>query len=430
MSIRRRVWRTAAREAREAWVVDYFDAGGVRRNAQFERKREAVAYDVKVRTEVRAGTHTAPSVSITIDEAAANWLRYVELKGKERSTVEQYRQHANLHISPRIGHERLAALTTPRVNAFRDDLLGSMSHALARKVLTSLKSILKDAQGRGDVAQNVARDVCVDVDKRSKRKLKVGTDIPTPQEIGRILEKRPFLTRRPAKIVVHAVQGRIVRQPRHGTVRQAPRGTVSAAEQRHVRGRRIRASALQKSQARCRARGRIFRAAGEHHRQQEGTAMILRSLVAMPQPIVATLVPPLSMPPMRPPAPKRIFWPLAGLTLPPSLFLFDLEGGSAACQPETGALADHSDFVSSQSVCERQVLKAKSRSGRVRNRSMQATLRSLALSAEHPSRRRGAGSVLRAHVVRHSESFGIPRIATSASMAFQTKQGKFSRSLS
>jgi hypothetical protein len=154
---------------------------------------------------------------------------------------------------------------------------------------------------------------------------------------GDLSGEEGFLTRRPAKTVVHAVQGRIVRQPRHGTVRQAPRGTVSAAEQRHVRGRRIRASALQKSQARCRARGRIFRAAGEHHRQQEGTAMILRSLVAMPQPIVATLVPPLSMPPMRPPAPKRIFWPLAGLTLPPSLFLFDSEGGSAACRPETGA---------------------------------------------------------------------------------------------
>jgi integrase len=33
----------------------------------------------------------------------------------------------------------------------------------------------------------VARDVRVSVDKRARRKLKVGTDIPTPQEIGRIL---------------------------------------------------------------------------------------------------------------------------------------------------------------------------------------------------------------------------------------------------
>jgi integrase len=65
--------------------------------------------------------------------------------------------------------------------------LKSMSRALARKVLTSLKSLLKDAKRRGNVAQNVASDVSISVDKRSKKKLKIGVDIPTPDEIKRIL---------------------------------------------------------------------------------------------------------------------------------------------------------------------------------------------------------------------------------------------------
>jgi hypothetical protein len=59
--------------------------------------------------------------------------------------------------------------------------------------------------------------------------------------------KEGFLTRRPAKIVCSCRAGTdYVRQPRPGTVRQAPRGALSAAEQRHARGLRISSSALQK----------------------------------------------------------------------------------------------------------------------------------------------------------------------------------------
>ncbi|WP_244563251.1 site-specific integrase [Bradyrhizobium lablabi] len=59
---------------------------------------------------------------------------------------------------------------------------------MARKVLTSLKSILKDAQRRGNVAQNVAAAVVIKKDKRTENvKLKVGVDIPTTQEVGVII---------------------------------------------------------------------------------------------------------------------------------------------------------------------------------------------------------------------------------------------------
>ena len=121
-------------------------------------------------------------------QAAAEWIAYVELERRERATIQGYRQHVDLHINPRLGREQLAKLTTPRINKFRDDLLADMSRPLAKKVLTSLKSLLKDAQRRGNVAQNVARDVSIGTDKRDKRKLKVGVDIPTPEEIKRILD--------------------------------------------------------------------------------------------------------------------------------------------------------------------------------------------------------------------------------------------------
>jgi integrase len=187
MSVRRRAWTTKSGERRDAWIVNYTDQLGVRRIATFERKRDADAYDAEVRTAVRAGTHTAPSVSPTVAEAAENWIRSVELEGRETTTVVQYRQHAR-HIIDRIGDARLANLTTPGLKKFRDDLLTSMSRAMARKVMSSLKSMLKDAQGRGDVAQNVALAVKrIDADKRSDDQLKIGVHIPAPEEIKAIL---------------------------------------------------------------------------------------------------------------------------------------------------------------------------------------------------------------------------------------------------
>ena len=73
----------------------------------------------------------------------------------------QNRNDVDNHINPRLGRERLAKLTTPRIQVFRDELLASLSRALAEKVLTSLKSLLKYAQRRGNAAQNVALS-CVD----------------------------------------------------------------------------------------------------------------------------------------------------------------------------------------------------------------------------------------------------------------------------
>ena len=198
MSVRGRKWTTRKGEARECWVCDYRDQNGNRVVKAFAKKKDAVAYHAKVGHEVSQGIHTAPSRSIAVKQAAVDWLKFVEGEGRERSTVVGYQQHVNRHILPRIGAVRLGHLTTPRVNKFRDDLLGDgMSRAMAKKVLGSLKSLLRDAKRRGNVAQNVASDVSITLDKRHKRNLKVGVDIPTREEIKVIIDKaagrwRPF----------------------------------------------------------------------------------------------------------------------------------------------------------------------------------------------------------------------------------------------
>ena len=100
MSVRKRAWKTRAGESKEAWIVDYAQEGE-RHIKTFARKKEADAYAQQVGVDIRAGTHTPVSKSITVAQAAEDWVAYIELEGRERGTVATYRQHVK-HIADRI----------------------------------------------------------------------------------------------------------------------------------------------------------------------------------------------------------------------------------------------------------------------------------------------------------------------------------------
>ena len=188
-TIRKRTWRSGG-ETKTAWVADYFDQSRKRHLKTFKRERQAKDWLITALHEVKEGTHTPESRSITVAEACEIWLAKAELEGRERATLVQYRSHADLHIKPsRIGGEKLARLTTPAVEQFRDDMLRSCSRALAGKVLTSLKSAIKEAKRRGLVAQNAALEVRIDGDKRNEKKLAVGRGIPSKAEVKAILSR-------------------------------------------------------------------------------------------------------------------------------------------------------------------------------------------------------------------------------------------------
>ncbi len=186
-SIRKRTWESGG-ETRSAWVVDYFDQAGTRRLKTFKTKKAADAWATNALYQVKEGTHTAESASITVAEAAENWIKRAELDGRERSTIAQYRQHAVYLINPLIGGVKLSKLTTPGMEGVRDKLLEKLSRPMAKKVLTSIKGILYEAQRRGHVSQNVARSVSVKMDRRHRRRPQVGVDIPSKVEVQKILE--------------------------------------------------------------------------------------------------------------------------------------------------------------------------------------------------------------------------------------------------
>jgi integrase len=187
MAIRKRSWISGKGE-QTAWVVDYKDQKGKRRLKTFAKQKHAKAWwEGQAAYEVKQGTHTPASASITVAQAAENWIKRAELEGRERSTIVQKRQHVELHINPLIGNLKLSELTAPGMEGVKDKLLDKLSRPTAKKVMTSIKGILSEAQRRGHVAQNVAQNVSIKMDGRHKRKLRAGVDIPSREEIQKIL---------------------------------------------------------------------------------------------------------------------------------------------------------------------------------------------------------------------------------------------------
>lgn len=190
MSIRKRTWKTGKGEEKTAWIVDYTDAKGTRRLKTFSKKKEADAFEVKAKTEVREGVHVADSASVTVGKAGELWITSGEAAGLERSTINQRKRHLKFHIRPLIGEMLLSKLTVPTVRDFEDRLRQEgRSVAMVKKVVGSLGSIVSDAQERGLATRNPIRDIRgrrrgeKRQERRHKARLNVGEDIPTREEI-------------------------------------------------------------------------------------------------------------------------------------------------------------------------------------------------------------------------------------------------------
>jgi integrase len=171
MAIRKRAWTSPTGEPKTAWLVDYKDQSGKRRNKQFARKKDAEAYTDRARAEVRQGTHTHDRDSITVAIAADLWIAAGEAEGLERSTLKRYRELAEIYIKPRFADRKVSAITKPMVQEFRLDLLQGGSRAMASKAIRALSAILNNAMQIGAINQNVAALVKVGRAKREAEKI-------------------------------------------------------------------------------------------------------------------------------------------------------------------------------------------------------------------------------------------------------------------
>lgn len=196
VSVRKRKWQPARGKSKEAWIVDYKDLNGVRRQETFQLKKKADERLDQVKQELRTGVHVAEADTITVKVAGANWLADCEQNGLERSTREGYRAHRDLHIDPYIGELLLTKLNIPTIRNWQKRLYDEGRSAdLIKRVTVDLGAILAVAQDGGFVARNVVYEMNSRVRakkktiaKRRKKKLGYGVDIPTHDEIRLILD--------------------------------------------------------------------------------------------------------------------------------------------------------------------------------------------------------------------------------------------------
>jgi integrase len=123
----------------------------------------------------------------TISECAAMWLRRCEVEKLERATMHSYRGHVKNHIEPKMGQLLLKDLTVANVRDFLDTMLLESTRAMAKKCLTTLRSIINAAIERGLVGHNVAREA------KLRRTSRHDPDrvFPTKDEIRALLANAP-----------------------------------------------------------------------------------------------------------------------------------------------------------------------------------------------------------------------------------------------
>jgi integrase len=251
MSIRHRRWPNKDGSTGAAWVHNYTDASGKRRLKSFKRKIDAQRYETKVKIELEHGSHVPARQSIAVSEAADNWYRACEGRQLRRVTLEQYVGEKK-KIVARLGGTKLNELTEAKVRDFRDKIaiedwkddkgrVWPASRRTAKMVFWTLGAILNDAKARGLVGQNVVYNV-VESEKgkgdrrkiNQKRKLVVGADFPTPDEVRRILAQlKDDLAQWHTMILTMAFTGM-----RIGEIRALPRSNVEVMKppyQLHVR---------------------------------------------------------------------------------------------------------------------------------------------------------------------------------------------------
>lgn len=219
MSVRTRTWKTDSGE-RKAYLVQYstpdLDSRGKRTRhiRTFDRKKDALEFEAQVRVDVKRGLHVPSSKSPTVKEAGRNWID--ACTDLEQMTVVGYEQHLRDHIEPYLGALKLSTLTVALVRDWQDKLRKGVpapgqqeaaprSADMVKRVTGSLGSLLADAQERGHVGQNVVRSLKANrkrgkdrkAERRAKGRMKIGVDIPAPDEINALLSVaagrwRPF----------------------------------------------------------------------------------------------------------------------------------------------------------------------------------------------------------------------------------------------
>ena len=181
MAVRKRTWKSGGK-TRQAFVADYY-VDGNRFVKAFATKGEAKDHISEVDREKEEGRQTdVHQAKKTFATVAQEWLSDKEAEGKERSTIDQWRQHIKHHLDPRIGKLKLSPLTDVRVKQLRRELVAGLSPAMRPKVWGTLRAIVAAEAPPAILAAVIKHRI-----KSSKRHQK-RVEPPTREEVRLLLE--------------------------------------------------------------------------------------------------------------------------------------------------------------------------------------------------------------------------------------------------
>lgn len=187
------------------WCAAYFvpkpgGRGRVRKYVYGKTRAEVHQKLTEVMRHVQQGI-PVPVSSLTVREYLETWLQEVAAHRVRPKTLEGYTNNVRRHIVPRIGKQRLGALTARDVRQMLDRLCREgRSARLVQAVHATLRTALEHAVREEEIPRNVARLVSVPTPPRSHRE-------PLTIEQGRLLLKVARDDRLYALYVVSLVLG-------------------------------------------------------------------------------------------------------------------------------------------------------------------------------------------------------------------------------
>lgn len=173
---------------KKKFQIRYYDNNGRRRSKQFLTAEERDLFRITLGAELLDGTHVPDKASKTIKAAGEIWLASADVMRLRFSTRDQYRSFIKHHINPFVGNKLLNKFDVGEVKTFRDNLRNAgRSEGLTAKVIVVLQMLIADAVERKFCKYNPVKDLRRSHRKEKKRKLQVGVDIPTNDDIRAIL---------------------------------------------------------------------------------------------------------------------------------------------------------------------------------------------------------------------------------------------------
>ena len=172
-----------------AWVADFRDQAGKRRQRQFKRRKDAETFLEQALAQKRDGRYVHGPGSVQVVQAYDEWAAHLDARvtgglRMEDATRRDYLSKMRLHALPHLGQLRLSQVTTPMVHRLKDDLLAAgQSPANCRKVLTVMVQFLRYCVERGMIPGNPALGVKVE---RTTRIYK-GVTVPSREAMNTAL---------------------------------------------------------------------------------------------------------------------------------------------------------------------------------------------------------------------------------------------------